>query len=80
MTLENYNFDGFVLSLYVDDQGDWLAHFQDIPTISAFGAPPQEALEMSENVAFWGLFFKRSRSLSRLLISGSLPSPDQDLR
>ena len=45
MALDNYNFDGFVLSLYVDDQGDWLAHFQEIPTISAFGDTPQEALE-----------------------------------
>ena len=45
MALDNYNFDGFVLSLYVDDQGDWLAHFQEIPTVSAFGDTPQEALE-----------------------------------
>ncbi|NEP76576.1 type II toxin-antitoxin system HicB family antitoxin [Okeania sp. SIO2G5] len=45
MALDNYNFDGFILSLYVDDQGDWLAHFQEIPTVSAFGDTPQEALE-----------------------------------
>ena len=45
MSLENYNFDGFVINLYVDEQGDWLAHFQEIPTISAFGDTPQEALE-----------------------------------
>ncbi len=45
MTLENYNFDGFVLGLYLDEQGDWLAYFQEIPSISAFGDTPQEALE-----------------------------------
>ena len=45
MSLENYNFDGFIINLYVDEQGDWLAHFQEIPTISAFGDTPQEALE-----------------------------------
>ena len=45
MSLENYNFDGFVINLYVDEQGDWLAHFQDLPNISAFGDTPQEALE-----------------------------------
>lgn len=45
MALDNYNFDGFVLNLYVDEQGDWLAHFQEIPTVSAFGDTPQEALE-----------------------------------
>ncbi len=45
MSLENYNFDGFIINLYVDEQGDWLAHFQEIPTISAFGDTPQQALE-----------------------------------
>ena len=32
-------------TLYVDEQGDWLAHFQEMPTISAFGDTPQKALE-----------------------------------
>ena len=45
MSLENYNFDGFVINLYVDEQGDWLAHFQELPNISAFGDTPEEALE-----------------------------------
>ena len=45
MSLENYNFDGFIINLYVDEQGDWLAHFQEMPNISAFGDSPQEALE-----------------------------------
>ncbi len=45
MSLENYDFDGFVINLYVDEQGDWLAHFQELPNISAFGDSPQEALE-----------------------------------
>ncbi|MEL6930468.1 MAG: type II toxin-antitoxin system HicB family antitoxin [Cyanobacteria bacterium J06600_6] len=45
MSLDNYDFDGFVINLYVDEQGDWLAHFQEISTVSAFGDTPQEALE-----------------------------------
>lgn len=45
MSLENYNFDSFMINLYVDEQGDWLAHFQELPNISAFGDTPQEALE-----------------------------------
>ena len=45
MSWENYNFDGFIINLYVDEQGDWLAHFQEMPNISAFGDNPQEALE-----------------------------------
>jgi predicted RNase H-like HicB family nuclease len=45
MSLDNSSFDGFIINLYVDEQGDWLAHFQEILTISAFGDTPQEALE-----------------------------------
>jgi hypothetical protein len=39
-TLENYTFDGFSINLYLDEQGDWLAHFQTRPNISAFGHTP----------------------------------------
>ena len=45
MSLDNYNFDGLVINLYVDEQGDWLAFFQAMPNISAFGDTPQAALE-----------------------------------
>jgi len=45
MSLENYDFDGFVINLYFDEQEDWLAHFQELPHISAFGDTPQDALE-----------------------------------
>ncbi len=45
MSLENYYFDGFAITswrcaiaLYMDEQGDWLAHFQELPNISAFCA------------------------------------------
>ncbi len=45
MSTDNYNFDGFVIILYVDEQEDWLAHFQSMPNISAFGDTPESALE-----------------------------------
>ena len=45
MTLNNYNFNGFTINLYIDEQGDWLAHLQEIPNISAFGDTPEEALQ-----------------------------------
>ena len=45
MDFNNYKFDGFTISLYVDEQGDWLAHFQELPNISAFGDTPLQALE-----------------------------------
>ena len=45
MTLNNYNFNGFTINLYIDEQGDWLAHLQEIHNISAFGDTPEEALQ-----------------------------------
>lgn len=44
MSLENYDFDGFTLNLYVDETGDWLAHFVEMPNISAFGDTPEMAI------------------------------------
>lgn len=45
MTLEKYDFDGFTVNLYVDEQGEWLAYFLEMPNISAFSETPQQALE-----------------------------------
>ena len=42
-------FDGFSIALFRDEGDDWLAHFEELPNISAFGASPEEALrELSE--------------------------------
>lgn len=42
-------FDGFTVHIYQDDEGDYLAHFVELPSVSAFGATPQEAIdELSE--------------------------------
>src|SRR5690349_14251023 len=38
-------FDGFSIELFRDDYGDWLAHFEELPNVSAFGSSPEEALE-----------------------------------
>jgi len=38
-------FDGFSIELFKDDEGDWLAHFEELPHVSAFGSSPEEALE-----------------------------------
>lgn len=27
MSLQKYDFDGFTINLYLDEQGDWLAYF-----------------------------------------------------
>jgi predicted RNase H-like HicB family nuclease len=41
----NYDFDGFTLNLYVDEEGDWLAHFVEMPNISAFSDTPSSAID-----------------------------------
>jgi predicted RNase H-like HicB family nuclease len=45
MSLENYDFDGFTINLYVDEQGDWLAYLVEMPNISAFADTPSSAME-----------------------------------
>ncbi|WP_017293874.1 type II toxin-antitoxin system HicB family antitoxin [Geminocystis herdmanii] len=44
MSINNYDFDGFTINLYVDENGDWLCHFVEMPNISAFGDTSEEAL------------------------------------
>lgn len=37
-------FDGFTVSVTLDDEGDWLAHFLELPNVSAFAASPEQAV------------------------------------
>ncbi|MFI4956428.1 MAG: type II toxin-antitoxin system HicB family antitoxin [Gammaproteobacteria bacterium] len=37
-------FDGFSTELFLDETGDWVAHFFALPNVSAFGSTPEEAL------------------------------------
>ena len=36
--------DGYTVELSLDPDGDWLAHFAEMPNVSAFGPTPQKAL------------------------------------
>ena len=38
-------FDGFTVNIYQDEDGDYLAHFIELPTVSAFGKSPSAALK-----------------------------------
>ena len=44
-------FDGFTIYLYLDSEGDYLAHFVELPTVSAFGKSPASAI--NELQAAW---------------------------
>ena len=47
--MDNNTFDGFSIKLYQDEDGDWLAHFVELPNISAFADTPDQALVELEN-------------------------------
>ena len=38
------DFDGFSVNLFQDEDGDWLGHLVEMPSISAFAGTPAEAL------------------------------------
>ncbi|MDE0187277.1 MAG: type II toxin-antitoxin system HicB family antitoxin [Candidatus Poribacteria bacterium] len=38
-------FDGFSVTIFLDEDGDYLAHLTELPNVSAFGATHAEALD-----------------------------------
>ena|SRR5487761_936079 len=47
------SFDGFAVEMFLDDQGDYVAHFAELPNVSAFGRTPAKAL--AELAVAWNL-------------------------
>jgi len=41
-------FDGYHVELFKDEDGDFLAHFEELPNVSAFGSTPEKALKELE--------------------------------
>ena len=37
-------FDGYTVNLFLDEDGDYLAHLVELPNVSAFGPTPAQAL------------------------------------
>ena len=37
-------FDGFTVNVFLDEDGDYLAHFVEMPNVSAFSDTPEDAL------------------------------------
>ena len=38
-------FDGFTVNVFLDEDGDYLAHFVEMPNVSAFSDTPENALK-----------------------------------
>lgn len=45
MRPKSYDWDGYTINLFLDEDGEWLAHFVEMPNVSAFSASPEEALD-----------------------------------
>ena len=39
------DFDGFMINVFLDEDGDYLAHLVELPNVSAFGPTPAKALD-----------------------------------
>jgi predicted HicB family RNase H-like nuclease len=37
-------FDGYTVNVFLDDDGEYVAHFVEMPNVSAFGESPEQAL------------------------------------
>jgi predicted HicB family RNase H-like nuclease/predicted RNA binding protein YcfA (HicA-like mRNA interferase family) len=46
-------FDGYGVQLFIDDDGDWMAHVVELPNVSAFGPTMEKAL--NELAVAWEL-------------------------
>ena len=44
MNKNHDDFDGFTINLFLDEDGDYLAHFVEMPNVSAFSDTPAGAL------------------------------------
>ena len=53
MNKNHDDFDGFAINIFLDEDGDYLAHLVELPNVSAFGPTPTEAL--AELKEAWGL-------------------------
>lgn len=63
MTMER--FDGYAVNLFYDEDGEYLAHFVELPNVSAFGETPEEALKELETA--WKLIKESYREEGREL-------------
>ncbi len=43
--MKQQDFDGFTVNVFLDDEGEWVAHFVEMPNISAFASTPDEAVK-----------------------------------
>lgn len=45
MSIIKKEFNGFSVNIFLDEDGDWVAHFIELPNVSACGSTAEEALQ-----------------------------------
>jgi predicted RNase H-like HicB family nuclease len=60
MAANEDRFDGYGVTLFQDEDGDYLAHLTELPSISAFGPTSEKALD--ELAVAWDLAKEVRRS------------------
>ena len=50
--MKNELFDGFTINITLDEDGDWLAHLAELPSVSAFSDSPEKAVGLLAPYAF----------------------------
>jgi predicted RNase H-like HicB family nuclease len=51
---KKHDFNGFTITLFQDEEGDWIAHFVEMPNVSAFADNPYQAIDELE-IAWQGI-------------------------
>ncbi len=51
---KKHDFNGFTITLFQDEEGDWVAYFVELPNVSAFGDTPYIAIDELE-IAWQGV-------------------------
>ncbi len=53
MSAAKDRFDGYGVTLFQDEDADYLAHLTELPNVSAFGPTPERALDELAIAGHW---------------------------
>ena len=69
-------FDGFAVKVFLDEDGDYLAHFVEMPNVSAFANTPEDALK--ELTVAWQGVKESYRKHNEPIPQALLPKADEN--
>jgi len=74
--VSNNVFDGFAVKVFLDEDGDYLAHFVEMPNVSAFANTPEDALR--ELAVAWQGVKESYRKHNEPIPQAPLPKADEN--